>query len=119
MQPEIRYWLSDNDGWFVGAHFGMAYYNFALNGDYRIQDHNCSTPAFGGGLGVGYRMPISKSKRWKMEFSLGGGIYDLYYDKFRNEHNGLLVESIKKTFFGIDQVAVSFSYMFDFKKKRR
>lgn len=119
VQPEIRYWFTDNDGWFIGAHLGLAYYNFAWDGDYRIQDHDRSTPALGGGLGVGYRMPISNNKRWKMEFSLGGGVYDLHYDKFHNEQNGLLVESVKKTFFGIDQVAVSFSYMFDLKKNRR
>lgn len=119
VQPEIRYWFSDNDGWYVGAHFGMAYYNFAWDSDYRIQDKNKKTPAIGGGLSVGYRMPISKNKRWKMEFSLGGGVYDLNYDKFLNEYNGFLVESVKETFFGIDQVAVSFSYMFDLKKKRR
>ena len=117
VQPEIRYWFTKNDGWFIGAHLGMAYYNIAWDNDYRIQDYNRSTPALGGGLGIGYRIPISK--RWKMEFSLGGGVYDLHYDKFHNEHNGLLVESVKKTFFGIDQVAVSFSYKFDLKKKKR
>lgn len=117
VQPEIRYWFTENDGWYVGAHLGVAYYNLAWNGDYRIQDHNRNTPAIGGGLGVGYRMPISK--RWKMEFALGGGVYDLHYDKFHNQHNGLLVKSVKKTFIGIDQVAVSFSYKFDLKKKRK
>ena len=117
VQPEIRYWLADNDGWYIGAHLGMSYYNLAWDGDYRIQDHNRATPALGGGLGVGYRMPISK--RWKMEFALGGGVYDLHYDKFHNQHNGLLVKSVKKTFIGIDQVDVSFSYMFDLKKKRK
>lgn len=28
-----------------------------------------------------------------------------------------MIESIKKTYWGIDQAAVSFSYMFDLKKK--
>lgn len=117
VQPEIRYWFTDNDGWFIGAHGGIAYYNLAWDNDYRIQDHNRDTPALGAGLGVGYRMPISK--RWKMEFALGGGVYDLHYDKFHNKHNGLLVKSVKKTYVGIDQVAISFSYMFDLKKKRK
>src|SRR5690554_7135701 len=36
LQPEFRYWLSEeNDGFFAGAHFGLAYYNFAFDGDYR------------------------------------------------------------------------------------
>lgn len=54
-----------------------------------------------------------------MEFSLGAGVYKLHYDKFRNEYNGAYDSSVKKTFFGIDNVAVSFSYMFDLKNKRR
>ncbi|MGV8962697.1 MAG: DUF3575 domain-containing protein [Candidatus Saccharimonadaceae bacterium] len=119
VQPEIRYWLREDDGFFVGAHLGLAYYNLAWDSDYRIQDKNRKTPALGGGVSFGYRIPISKNNRWKMEFSLGGGVYDLHYDKFLNVYNGFLAESVKKTFFGIDQVAVSFSYMFDLKKKRR
>ena len=46
VQPEFRNWLSEeNDGFFAGAHFGLAYYNFAFDGDYRYQDHNRETPA--------------------------------------------------------------------------
>ena len=122
IQPELRYWLSEeNDGFFVGAHFGLAYYNLAINGDYRYQDHNCESPAIGGGLSVGYRLPISKNNRWKAEFSLGAGVYPLYYDKFHNTPNikdGLMIESgVKKIYWGIDQATVSFSYMLDLKKK--
>ncbi|MBQ5741282.1 MAG: DUF3575 domain-containing protein [Bacteroidaceae bacterium] len=121
VQPEFRYWFKpDNEGWFVGGHFGLAYYNIASNGDYRYQDHNRETPAIGGGIAAGYRTHISKDKRWKMEFTLGGGVYPLHYDKFHNTPNtteGLMAEDIKKTYWGIDQIAVSFSYAFDFKKK--
>lgn len=121
IQPEFRYWLSErNDGFFAGAHFGLAYYNLATNGDYRYQDHLRRTPAPGGGVSVGYRLPISKNNRWRVEFSLGAGVYSLHYDKFHNTprtKDGLLVESVKKTYRGIDQAAVSFSYSFDLKKK--
>lgn len=54
-----------------------------------------------------------------MEFSVGGGVYDLHYNKFHNQRNGFMVETVKDTYFGLDQVAVSFSYMFDFKKKKK
>lgn len=122
LQPEFRYWPSEhNDGFFAGAHFSLAYYNLATNGDYRYQDHSRSTPALGGGLSVGYRLPIGSSNRWRVEFSLGAGVYSLHYDKFRNTprtSDGLLVESVKKTYWGIDQAAVSFSYTFDLKKKK-
>lgn len=121
VQPEIRYWFSEknlrNDGWYLGAHFGLAYYNIATDGEYRTQDHDGTSPALGGGLAIGYRMPISKNNRWKMEFSIGAGAYSLHYDKFRNYHNGLLVSTEKKTYIGIDQASVSFSYTFDLKRK--
>lgn len=118
--PEFRYWFKENnDGFFTGAHFGLIYYNFAFDGAFRYQDHNGDTPAIGGGLSAGYRLPISKDNRWKVEFSLGAGIYTINYDKFHNTpqtKDGLLIENIRKTCLGIDQAAVSFSYMFDLKK---
>ena len=121
LQPEFRYWLSEhNDGFFAGAHFGMAYYNFALPNGNRYQDHDRRSPALGGGLSVGYRLPLDKKNRWRVEFALGAGAYSLHYDKFSNPSStsdGRLMESVKKTFWGIDQVAVSFSYSFDLKKK--
>ena len=121
VQPELRYWLSEyNDGFFAGAHFGLAYYNFALDGDYRYQDHNRETPSLGGGVNIGYRLPISRNNRWQMEFALGAGVYSRHYDKFHNTpttKDGLMIENIKKTYWGIDQAAISFSYAFDLKKK--
>ncbi len=121
IQPEVRYWLSeDNDGFFAGAHLGMSYYNFAFDGDYRYQDHNRETPAIGGGLSVGYRLPVSRNNRWSVEFSLGAGVYSSHYDKFHNTpdtKDGLMVETVRKPYWGIDQAAVSLSYSFDLKKK--
>ena len=121
LQPELRYWISDShNGFYAGVHFGFASYNIALNGDYRYQDHKGKAPAVGGGLGIGYRLPVSKDNRWRVEFSLGAGVYPLHYDKFYNTpetKDGLLIESVRKTYWGIDQAAVSFSYSFDLKKK--
>lgn len=119
LQPEVRYWIKDTnqDGWFVGAHFGMAYWNVAVNGAYRYQDRNREEPALGGGVGFGYRMPISKNGKWKVEFALGVGVYHAPYDKFNNVPNGQLVESGNYVYWGIDQAAVSFAYTFDLKKK--
>ncbi len=121
IQPELRYWFSEknhcNDGLFVGAHFGLAYYNIATDGEYRTQDHDGTSPALGGGLAVGYRLPVSKNNRWKMEFSIGAGAYSLHYDKFRNHNNGMLIDTEKKTYFGIDQASISLSYTFNLKRK--
>lgn len=124
IQPGIRYWFkkASNDGVFLEGHFGMAYYNVAMNSDFRIQDHEGDTPALGGGLSVGYRMPISKNERWKMEFSAGVGAYKAHYDKYHNTANtteGLYYETVRKTFIGVDHVGISFSYMFNLKKRAK
>lgn len=119
-QPEMRYWFAENNnGWFGGAHFGIAWFNYANGGEWRFQDHNRHTPVIGGGLSGGYRLSVSKNQRWFMEFSLGVGIYKLHYDKFHNEPNGQLVETRKRTFFGVDQLAVSFAYRFELKNKKK
>lgn len=118
LQPEVRYWFAkDNGGWFAGAHFGLAWYNIATCGDYRTQDHEGHSPAIGGGLSAGYRLPVSRNGRWQMEFALGAGCYQLHYDKFHNYENGLLADTKKKTWLGIDRAAVSIVYTFDLGKK--
>lgn len=116
--PEARYWFRpDNDGFFVGVHAGFCYYNVAFGGAKRYQDHNKRTPALGGGLNAGYRMNLRSDGRWKLEFSLGAGVYSLDYDTFVNRTNGLRNGRNKKTFVGIDNAAVSVCYTFDIKKK--
>lgn len=130
VQPEFRYWFSlkndgrylYNDGFFLGAHFEMCYYNFAFNGTYRYQDFRGRTPALGGGLSFGYRMPISRNHRWKMEFSIGGGVYPLDYNLFYNTddiRNGQWAERRKETYAGLDQVAVTLAYTFDWSRAAR
>ena len=119
MQPEFRYWLSEeNDRFFAGAHFGYAQYNIATDGDYRYQDHDGKSPALGGGISVGYRMPISKNNRWNIEFSLGAGVYALHYDRYYNVNNGKFIDTNHKTYWGIDNAAVNISYRFDLKKRK-
>lgn len=92
---------------------GFAYWNFAFGGEYRYQDDRRRTPALGGGISAGYRLPISKDKRWEMEFGLGVGAYRANYNRFVNEKNGKLVDTVKKVYFGPDFIGVSFSYAFD------
>ena len=120
VQPEFRYWFNENNQkFFIGAHFGYAQYNVAVDGDYRYQDHGGKSPALGGGLSVGYRIPISKNDKWHIEFTLGAGVYGLHYDKFYNVNNGKLIETYRKTYWGIDNAAVNISYRFDLKKRKK
>jgi hypothetical protein len=120
LQPELRVWpMKNHDGLFVGAHMGFAYYNFAFDGDWRYQDHNGTTPTLGGGLSLGYRLPISKDKNWKLEFAVGAGVYPLHYDVFHNLPNvkeGMLYEVRKGNYIGLDNVTIGISYRIPYKK---
>ena len=124
VQPELRYWFSlkddgrylRNDGFFVGAHAELCYYNFAFDGAFRYQDWRGRTPALGGGLALGYRVPFSRNRRWKMEFTVGAGVYPLDYSVFLNTpdvKDGSWVERRKGIYFGPDQAAVTLAYTFD------
>ena len=124
VQPEVRYWFrrSDNDGLFAGIHFGLSYYNFAFDGEYRYQDFRGRTPALGGGLSVGYRMPVSRNKRWRMEFAVGAGIYPTDYSVFANTpdvRDGQWQFRNRRTYIGLDQAAVTLAYSFDMKRFTR
>lgn len=124
-QPELRYWFNRKyRGVYAGAHFGLGWYNVATGGGWRIQDKDGKTPAVGGGLSAGYRMPLGKGwPRWQLEFAVGGGIYSVEYDKFHNWFNGTLYGKKKKTYIGLDQAAVNLVYKFphkgSFNGKRR
>ena len=126
VQPEFRYYipktgLRGTRGLFVGAHAGMAYYNLALeSSEYRYQDHNGTSPAWGGGISLGYRTHIDKNKHWYAEFAVGAGAYSLYYDTFYNTpmtKYGVMTGTHKDVYWGIDQVAITISYRFDLLKK--
>ena len=116
--PEVRWWSrADNTGFFANLHLGCGWYNYAKGGEFRYQDHDRNTPALGGGVGIGYRFYFCRDRRWTMEAAVGCGVYRLDYDIFRNIDNGLIMGREKRTFFGIDQAALSFSYSFGIEKK--
>lgn len=121
-QPEFRVWpLKNQDRLFIGLHMGLAYYNFAFGGKWRYQDHEGRTPTLGGGLSIGYRLPISKDKNWKLELGIGAGVYPLHYDVFYNTDktvDGELYDTRKKTYFGIDNVLIGISYRIPLKKTK-
>ena len=120
VQPEFRYWLSEeNDGFFGGVHFGLAQYNIAVDGNYRYQDHDTKTPSLGGGISLGYRMPISKNNKWSIEFLIGGGVYGLHYDTFYNVEDGKYIGTNKKTYCGIDNAAINITYKFDLNRRKK
>lgn len=120
VQPEARYWFkNDNNGFYVAAHLGYAQYNIAVDGELRYQDHNGTSPAIGGGIGLGYKMPISDNNRWHIEFALGAGAYKLHYDTFHNVNNGKLIATYQDVYLGIDNAAINISYSFNLKKRKK
>ena len=119
-QPELRVWPTKNRRFFAGVHFGVASYNFAIkSGNWRVQDHLGNTPALGGGISVGYRIPFCRNKRFLLEFAVGAGAYRAYYDKFHNSGGGAYHSTERKTYIGIDNAAVSFTYTFNLNRKRK
>lgn len=120
-QPELRYnfGVKGGDsyavGLYLGAHAGLAWYNFAFGGDWRYQDHDGRNPAYGGGLSLGYRMPLGRRvPGLGLEFNLGAGVYSLNYDKFYNEADGPQSETgIREVKLLPDAVGISLYYRFD------
>lgn len=96
----------------------MAYYNLAFNRSFRYQDHAGHTPALGGGVALGWRFRLNSDPNLTMEASIGAGAYRMHYDVFYNRPNGLLYDTRKRTYIGLDQVSLSLTYRFGFGKRQ-
>lgn len=122
-RPEIRwYYRKDCTGLFAAIHGTIGSYNYALGGQLRYQDHLGTTPAIGGGLTLGWRIPLRLfgTDRLGLEFAIGAAALALNYDTFYNVPNGKYFEKeIKKTYFGIDNISVTATYRFDCKRRTR
>ena len=119
VNPELRLWLRrDNTGFFAAAHAALAYYNFATGGGLRRQSHSRNTPAVGGGVNVGCRLPLRGSGHWSVELSVGCGAYRVHSDKYVNRHNGFLTGSERETWWGVDNAAISICYSFNLNRRR-
>ena len=118
LQPELRFYVPNTYGFYVGAHAGIAWYNCSKGGDYRYQNTGWHRPTYGGGLNIGYQIPLKKDTGWKVEFGFGAGIYDAKYDVFYDEANGPYVSRDQYTlYYGFDQGHISFLYSFDLRRK--
>ena len=114
-RPEVRYYFRDGgNGLFLDAHLAMTAYNFAFSGcKWRYQERDGKHPALGGGIGIGYRLPLSRDGRWRAEASAGAGVYHLDYDKFHNRDNGPWAGREKRTYVGLDHVSLSVVFTFN------
>ncbi len=121
VQPELRWYLPGIgridrsgriDGLFAGIHFGAASFNLAAGGDMRLQDRGGNTPLLGGGLSLGWRTRFARAPRWGIEIAAGAGAYRLCYDRFVNEPDGPYVDTVNRTYIGLDNLSVSVTYDF-------
>ncbi len=114
VQPELRFWFRDNfSGPFLAAHGTFGYYNIAVqNSQFRIQDRDGKTPAYGGGFNFGWKFRLDRNRadRWGLELSVGGGYLNLDYDLFYNVQNGRYSASEKRDYFGLDHASIALTY---------
>ena len=115
-QPELRLWFRDDfSGPFLAAHGTFGYYNVAVpNREFRIQDRDGRTPAYGAGLNIGWKFRLDRKRadRLGLELSFGGGWLHLDYDRFYNVENGRYADSQVKDYFGPDHASVALTYRF-------
>jgi len=71
-------------GWYLQGYVNGGIYCFCFNAD-----KGWIGEAFGGGVGVGYVMPISAKGHWRLEFGAQFGILYSKYDPYQYEYRGI------------------------------
>jgi hypothetical protein len=113
IQPEVRYWWGEPlvRGHFIGLHAPVAGFNIQLNDHYRYQDPNHAL--WGVGISYGYAMPLGKSGRWGVEFTVGVGYLDIKYNTYEGVCNGKYLSTKRENYFGPTRLGINFSYRID------
>ncbi len=65
-------------GWYLQAYAHVGLYSICFDAN-----HGYEGEGVGGGLGVGYVMPISKDGHWRLEFALQAGYFRTWYDPYQ------------------------------------
>ena len=68
-------------GWYVQAYAHMGLYGICFDADRGWEGEGA-----GGGLGVGYVLPLSKDGHWRLEFGLQAGYFRSKYDPYKYEN---------------------------------
>lgn len=113
IQPEVRYWWGKPlvRGHFIGLHAPVAGFNIQLNDHFRYQDPNHAL--WGVGISYGYAMPLGKSGRWGVEFTVGVGYLDIKYNTYEGVCNGKYLSTRRENYFGPTRLGINFSYRID------
>lgn len=107
-RPQVRYWFEETyRNLFIGLHYIYANYHIGLPS---IMDYKYAGWGMGGGLDIGYALPIWKN--WNIEFQLGGSVMYLDHLKSRCLNCGDLVAHDKGTYVLPTKAALSLVYLF-------
>lgn len=83
-------------GFYVQAYAQAFLYQIGFN-----EDKGWIGEGFGGGLGLGYAMPLTKSGRWRLDFNVQVGVFATKYDPYVY---GCPVENVKDGLYYYDYV---------------
>ena len=116
-EPELRFWWGESliKGHFVGIHAPVAGFNIQLNDEFRYQDPNRAL--WGVGISYGYAVPMGKDSNWGIQFVVGLGYMNIKYDTFEGVHNGKLINTTTRNYFGPTRLGIDITYRFN--KKNR
>lgn len=119
LQPGARYWFCRSFyGWFVGAHLlGGAMNVGGLNLPFILQNkngemvhHRYEGWFVGGGVSVGYQLPLAR--HWSLEGEVGVGYASVHYDKFRCRSCGKRIGPGRADYLGPTKASISLVYHF-------
>lgn len=68
-------------GWYLQAYGHVALFGICFD-----ENRGWTGECMGGGVGVGYVMPLTKKGHWKLEFQLQGGVFYCGYDPYQYEN---------------------------------
>ncbi|MEY8686085.1 DUF3575 domain-containing protein [Bacteroides sp. AN502(2024)] len=109
LAPGIRYWARESyaGGYFFGLHGIFSLYN--AGGVFRHR-YRYEGSAWGGGISAGWVRPLSR--RWNLEFELGGGIVWTDWERFQCVHCGKRVGKGKGVRLVPTRTAINLVYLF-------
>lgn len=73
--PEVRYYFSENNKFYLGAQYKIGEFNYKLSGTGKQGDLQ------GGGITLGYKLPIGKS--FALDFNVGAGCLHTDYETYQ------------------------------------
>lgn len=108
IQPQIRWWSSESyRGFFLGGHAMFVGYHIGIP---KFSKWKYEGVAYGGGIDVGYALPLST--KWNMEFEIGGSYLWADYTIGKCKTCSYPIKTEQKGYLLPTKLAVSLVYLF-------